>query len=138
MKTSGITFLPFLLLYQTALADEEDVTVIRELGENVMLQCPDLPFNKTPSLTRWKKNQVVLATHNHSQPQSMQHVGHISILNNSSLNIAGLMKIDLAVYVCETEPPFDTHHKVQLLVTGTLERGCTKYPTYAVQSCRQS
>ncbi|XP_060739447.1 V-set and immunoglobulin domain-containing protein 10 isoform X1 [Tachysurus vachellii] len=117
MKTSGITFLPFLLLYQTALADEEEVTVIRELGENVILQCPDLPFNRTPSLTRWRKSQVVLATHNHSQPESMQHVGHISILSNSSLNIAGLMKIDQAVYMCETEPPFDAHRKVQLLVT---------------------
>ncbi|MCJ8747073.1 hypothetical protein PDJAM_G00149140 [Pangasius djambal] len=115
MEISGITFLHFLLLCQTALTDEE-VTIIRELGENIVLPCLDLPVNATPSVTRWKKGGLVLATHNHSLPAHIST--HISILDNSSLSITGLMALDEEVYQCETEPrTTDVPHEFQLLVT---------------------
>ncbi|KAF4074245.1 hypothetical protein AMELA_G00237280 [Ameiurus melas] len=118
MNISGITFLPFLLLYHTVLTDDE-VTVIRELGESIVLPCLNLPVNTTPSVTHWMKGSMVLATRNHSLPDSTKHVStHISILDNSSLSIAGLMTIDEEVYRCETEPRGpDVPHDVQLLVT---------------------
>lgn len=127
---------PFLSC--TVLTDE--VTIIKELGENIVLPCLDLPSNTTPSVTSWIKGRVVLATHNHSLPASTTHVSmHISILDNSSLSITGLMTIDEEVYQCVTEPKrTDVHHDVQLLVTGTLECGDTKNTVCAIQSCMPS
>ncbi|XP_060763415.1 V-set and immunoglobulin domain-containing protein 10 [Neoarius graeffei] len=117
MKISGITFLYFLLLYQKVLTDE--VTIIKELEENVVLPCLGIPPNITPSVTRWIKGEVVLATHSHSLPASTTHTStHISILDNSSLSITGLMTLDEEVYQCQTEPKgSDVLHRVRLLVT---------------------
>ncbi|KAF5894560.1 V-set and immunoglobulin domain-containing protein 10, partial [Clarias magur] len=116
MKQVGVTLLHFLLLYQTVLTVADDI-VIGELGGRLVLQCPDLPVNTTPpSVTRWIKDGVVLATHNYSQP--VRVMNHISVLDNSSLNINGLMKLDEAEYECKTIPESTgTSHKIQLLVT---------------------
>lgn len=98
----------------------EEVTIIKELGENVVLQCLDRPANTTVSVTRWTKGGVVLATHDDSsRPHTLTH---ITIMDNSSLSLSGLMTIDAEVYRCETEPKSpDPPHDIQLLITGTLE-----------------
>lgn len=105
-------------VFPTASADKE-VTIIRELGESIVLPCLDLPVNATPSVTHWKKGRVVLATHDHS---SVVHPpGHLAILDNSSLSISGLMVIDEEVYHCETEPRSSGEpHSFQLLIRGKL------------------
>lgn len=117
---------PFLSC--TVLTDE--VTIIKELEENVVLPCLGISPNTTPSVTRWTKGEVVLATYNHSLPASTTHTStHISILDNSSLSITGLMTLDEEVYQCETEPKgSNVLQRVQLLVTGMLECRDTKTP----------
>lgn len=119
---------------------DDEATIIRELGENIVLPCLNLPVNTTPSLTHWLKGSMVLATRNHSLPASTTYkLTHISILDNSSLSIAGLMTIDEEVYRCETEPSdTDVPHAVQLLVTGTLGCRDTKNAACAIECCMQS
>ncbi|KAM9447238.1 V-set and immunoglobulin domain-containing protein 10 [Clarias gariepinus] len=117
MKQAGVTLLHFLLLYQTVFTVANN-TFLGDLGEKLVLQCPDLPVNATPRLvTRWIKDGVVLATHNHSQPVPVMN--HISILDDSSLNINGLMMLDDAEYECKTIPESTaTPSKIRLLVAG--------------------
>lgn len=105
----------------------QEATITKELGESIVLPCLDRPVNTTLSVTRWFKGNVVLATHNHS---NAPHIStHISILDNSSLSITGLLTIDEEVYHCETEPrsPGEPHN-VRLLIIGTLECRGTKKP----------
>lgn len=112
----------------------ENPTIIKELGESVVLECLDRPANTTVSETRWIKGGVVLATHdNFSREHTLNTTRHLTILDNSSLSLSGLMTIDTSVYRCETKPKSpDTPHDIQLWITGTREcRGAKIRKPYA-------
>lgn len=94
--------------------------VLGEKGENTTLQCLDQPVNMSSVLYRWKKDgAVVIATSNHSNPSE-----HLSILNNGSLRISGLLYIDAGLYTCDCECQmkngslWQTHSNIQLQIAG--------------------
>lgn len=89
--------------------------VIGEKGENTTLQCHDQPVNMSSVLYQWKKDGAVVATHNPSNPSE-----HLSILNNGSLRISGLLYIDEGLYTCEckNDSSWQTHSNIQLKIAG--------------------
>ncbi|XP_062398485.1 V-set and immunoglobulin domain-containing protein 10 [Sardina pilchardus] len=75
-------------------------SVIGELGQNVTLPCHDLAANVTPALTQWFKDGTILVQRNHSS-ELKPVPGHLSILDNGSLVIVGLLTIDEGVFKCQ-------------------------------------
>ncbi|KAG5280505.1 hypothetical protein AALO_G00060820 [Alosa alosa] len=75
-------------------------SVFGELGQNVTLPCHDLAANVTPALTQWFKDGTNLIKRNHSS-ELKPVPGHLTILDNGSLVIVGLMTIDDGLYECQ-------------------------------------
>lgn len=77
--------------------------IIREKGENAVLQCLDQPVNASSLLYRWKKDGTVVAAPNPLKPSE-----HLSISNNGSLWISGLQSTDEGQYECESQTTNDS------------------------------
>lgn len=100
----GVTFLLFFLSFSLsadAAGEQEQVVFIGEKGKSILLPCLGRPENTTLLMTHWNKSGEILVSHMNSQPPSS---GHISVLNNGSLSITGLLLIDEAVYQCVPVP----------------------------------
>ncbi|XP_026101077.1 V-set and immunoglobulin domain-containing protein 10-like isoform X1 [Carassius auratus] len=89
---SAIVLYLLLLLHQTGSEEQVQRYIIREKGENAVLQCLDQPVNESSLLYRWKKDGIVVAA-----------TEHLSILNNGSLLISGLQSTDVGQYECESQ-----------------------------------
>jgi len=113
-----VTALKHIVCVLLPVVSEEQVYVIGQKGENTTLQCLDHPVNMSSVLFHWKKDGAVVATQDPSNPSE-----HLSILNNGSLRISGLLYIDEGLYTCEcqTSNPsssWQTHSNVQLKIAG--------------------
>ncbi|XP_066511229.1 V-set and immunoglobulin domain-containing protein 10-like [Hoplias malabaricus] len=103
MTIFGVVFL-FSLLCQTATAadDQEQPFVITgEKGLSVTLPCFGRLDNGTLLVTRWKKAGEILIWREQSHPEQ---AGHLSILDDGSLKITGLLTIDENLYECAPVP----------------------------------
>ncbi|XP_026866448.2 V-set and immunoglobulin domain-containing protein 10 isoform X2 [Electrophorus electricus] len=117
MKIFGIVFLYFYLCQS---ADEQTQRVrTGQVGRSVLLPCLEGPVLTPPLVTIWRKYEMIVVTHNHSQPVS---TGHFSVLNDGSLKINGLMTIDQGVYRCETQPDSGpAYGSILLQIAGGLD-----------------
>ncbi|XDV21385.1 hypothetical protein PO909_026489 [Leuciscus waleckii] len=115
--TLAAVVLYLLLLSHQTVSEEQVQYVIGEKGENTTLQCLHQPVNMSSVLYQWKKDGAVVATHNPSNPSE-----HLSILNNGSLRISGLLYIDEGLYTCECQTKKDSswqsHSNIQLKIAG--------------------
>lgn len=73
---------------------------IGEVGQNVTLPCHDLAANLTPALTQWLKDGSIVVKRNHTSERTSTS-NHFTILDNGSLVITGLMRIDDGSYECQ-------------------------------------
>ncbi|XP_077097747.1 V-set and immunoglobulin domain-containing protein 10 isoform X1 [Siphateles boraxobius] len=117
MTIAAIVLYLLLLSHQTVSEEQVQRYVIGEKGENTTLQCLDLPDNMSSVLHYWTKDGAVVADHNLSNPSE-----HVSILNNGSLRISGLLDTDEGLYTCECQTmngsSLQTHSKIQLKIAG--------------------
>lgn len=106
MKSGVISLLLFLSsLSAGAGGEQEEVVFIGEKGKSILLPCFGLPDNATLLSTQWYKSEVILVSHVNTDPLSS---GHLSVLNNGSLSITGLLMIDEAEYRCVPVPRNDS------------------------------
>ncbi|XP_030647597.1 V-set and immunoglobulin domain-containing protein 10 [Chanos chanos] len=78
-------------------------TKVGEVGSGILLPCYESSANVTPSVTHWRKNGVEAASFNHSSGVKPPNTGsHLTVMDNGSLNISGLMTIDEGEYQCVT------------------------------------
>lgn len=79
--------------------EQPPASFIGELGQHVTLPCHDLAANLIPALTQWQKDGSVVVKRNHTSELTSTS-DHFTILDNGSLNISGLMRIDEGSYEC--------------------------------------
>ncbi|KAL6465241.1 hypothetical protein MHYP_G00253740 [Metynnis hypsauchen] len=104
----GLVFLHFCLSHHAAVAAEErerPLVIIGEKGTNVLLPCFSRLANSTLLVTRWKKSGEIAATRESAHPLS---TGHLSIQDDGSLKITGLMLLDEDEYECDPVPKNDS------------------------------
>ncbi|XP_036454905.1 V-set and immunoglobulin domain-containing protein 10 [Colossoma macropomum] len=108
MSVFGLLFLHFCLSHHAAAAAEEQersLIIIGEKGTNVLLPCFGRPANSTLLVTRWKKSGQIAVTRDSAHPLS---TAHLSIQDDGSLKITGLMFIDEDEYECDPVPKNDS------------------------------
>lgn len=98
MITSAVVLYLLLLSHQTVSEEQVQQFVIGEKGKDTTLQCLDQSVNASSVIYQWKKDGVVVATQNPSNPSE-----HLAISNNSFLSISGLQIIDEGLYECESQ-----------------------------------
>uniref|UniRef100_A0A8C2I0G0 V-set and immunoglobulin domain containing 10 n=1 Tax=Cyprinus carpio TaxID=7962 RepID=A0A8C2I0G0_CYPCA len=103
MVISAVVLYLLLLSHQTVSEEQVQRFIIREKGENAVLQCLDQPVNASSLLYRWKKDGTVVAAPNPLKPSE-----HLSISNNGSLWISGLQSTDEGQYECESQTTNDS------------------------------
>ncbi|XP_056110726.1 V-set and immunoglobulin domain-containing protein 10 [Rhinichthys klamathensis goyatoka] len=116
MTIAAIILYLLLLSHQTVSEEQVQRYVIGETGDDTTLQCLDQPVNMSSVLYHWKKDGTVVPTQNPSNPSE-----RLSILNNGSLRISGLLYNDVGLYTCECQTKngsssWQTHSNIQLKI----------------------
>ncbi|XP_017560558.2 V-set and immunoglobulin domain-containing protein 10 [Pygocentrus nattereri] len=104
----GLVLVHFCLSHHAAVAAEErerPLVIIGERGTNVLLPCFSRPANSTLLVTHWKKSGEIAVTRDSAHLLS---TGHLSIQDDGSLKITGLMLLDEDEYECDPVPKNDS------------------------------